>query len=70
MYMIDHADASVADLIQFVKGPDFPTAAFINGRWHSTAYETGRGKIWIRSCTLRKTKAAKKPSSFQSCLIK
>lgn len=50
LYMLDHADASVVDLMQFVKGPDFPTAAFINGRAGiRQAYETGRGKIWIRS---------------------
>src|SRR5690606_15460559 len=32
VHLIDHPDATVSDLMQFVKGPDFPTAAFIAGR--------------------------------------
>jgi DNA gyrase subunit A len=46
IYQLDHADASVTDLMKFIKGPDFPTAGIIRGRKGIVeAYETGRGKI-------------------------
>ena len=47
---IDDEDISIAGLMQHIHGPDFPTAAIING--HSgiiEAYRTGRGKIHIRA---------------------
>src|SRR5881296_342690 len=50
VHLIDHPAATVADLMQFVKGPDFPTAGFILGREGiRAAYETGRGKIRMRA---------------------
>ena len=50
IYLIDHEDASVLELMQFMKGPDFPTGGTIMGvAGIREAYETGRGKVTIRS---------------------
>ena len=50
--LIDNPDVSVAELMQKITGPDFPTGAMILGRDGFTkAYETGRGTIRIRSKT-------------------
>lgn len=49
--LIDNPDAELADLMEHIKGPDFPTGAQIMG--HSgirSAYSTGRGKIVVRAC--------------------
>jgi len=49
MYLIDNKDADVNDLIQFVKGPDFPTGGVIyNERDIANAYATGRGPVIMR----------------------
>ena len=49
-YLIDNPDADVADLMEFVKGPDFPTGGIVMGRSGiRAAYGTGRGKIILRS---------------------
>ena len=48
--MIDQPDIDVAGLMQYVPGPDFPTAAMINGAGGiSEAYRTGRGRVHIRA---------------------
>ncbi len=48
-HLIDNPDASVEDLMQFVKGPDFPTGGIIyNNKDILQAYATGRGGIVIR----------------------
>ncbi len=48
--LIKNPDASTEELMHFVTGPDFPTAAFILGKnGIKEAYETGRGKIKIRA---------------------
>jgi len=48
--MIERPDITVAELIEIMPGPDFPTAAIINGRQGiHEAYETGRGRVHIRS---------------------
>ena len=52
IHMIDHPDCTVADLMEFIKGPDFPTGGLILG--HSgirAAYNTGRGRILMRART-------------------
>ena len=50
VYRIDNPECSVDELMQFIKGPDFPTAAIIYGsRGIREAYETGRGKVYIRA---------------------
>src|SRR5207302_1385054 len=49
-HLIDHPDATPEDLMQFVKGPDFPTGALILGRQGIIdAYTTGRGSIRMRA---------------------
>ena len=48
--MIELPDISVAELIEIMPGPDFPTSAIINGRQGiNEAYETGRGRVYISS---------------------
>jgi len=50
MYLIDNPDAEPLDLIDFVKGPDFPTGASIIGvSGIKRAYTTGRGVVTIRA---------------------
>ena len=52
IYMIDNPDCTVADLMQFVKGPDFPTGGLILGySGIRAAYHTGRGRILMRART-------------------
>lgn len=49
---IDNPDISVTELMEYVKGPDFPTAGIILGNSGiKRAYETGRGTITIRGMT-------------------
>src|SRR5476651_1101209 len=48
--MIDKPDVTIYDLMTYIPGPDFPTAAFINGATGIyNAYTTGRGKIYLRA---------------------
>ncbi len=48
-YLIDHKDANIDELMQFIKGPDFPTQGVISGaRGIRDAYLTGRGSIQIQ----------------------
>ena len=48
--LIDTPDASIADLMEHIPGPDFPTAGIINGaRGIHEAYHTGRGRIYVRA---------------------
>ncbi len=50
MHVVDHPDATPDDLMAFVKGPDFPTGAYILGRAGiQDAYRTGRGSIKMRA---------------------
>ncbi|WP_456470373.1 DNA gyrase subunit A [Caminibacter sp.] len=50
IYMIDNKDAKLEDILQFVKGPDFPTGGIIYGKSGIlNAYKTGRGSIKIRA---------------------
>ncbi len=47
---IDNEDITIDELMDYIPGPDFPTAAMINGRKGiEDAYKTGRGKIYLRS---------------------
>ncbi len=51
-YYIDNPDAELDELMQFIKGPDFPTAGIVMGRAGiRAAYATGRGKIVVRAKT-------------------
>lgn len=50
--VLDDPEATMADLMEYVKGPDFPTQGIIMGRSGiRAAYATGRGKVIIRSRT-------------------
>ncbi len=52
IYLMENPEAQVRDLMAFVKGPDFPTAAKIYGtNGIEQAYLTGRGKVLMRSRT-------------------
>ena len=49
---VDNPEITVEELMQYVKGPDFPTGGIIQGRQGiKDAFETGRGRIVIRSKT-------------------
>jgi DNA gyrase subunit A len=49
-YLIDNAGATVDDITQFIKGPDFPTGGIILGQEGiKNAYATGHGKIVVRA---------------------
>jgi DNA gyrase subunit A len=48
--LLDNDDISIDELMEYIKGPDFPTAAIINGRAGIVeAYKTGRGRIYMRA---------------------
>lgn len=48
--LMDNDDITIDELMEYVKGPDFPTAAIINGRAGIVeAYKTGRGRIYMRA---------------------
>ena len=50
IYRMDNPECTVADLMQYVKGPDFPTAATIYGmNGIIEAYTTGHGRISVRA---------------------
>lgn len=52
IYRINHKTATIADLREFVKGPDFPTGGIVFlGEGLNSIYETGRGKIEIEAKT-------------------
>lgn len=52
VHLIDHPDAEVIDLMQFIKGPDFPTGGILYGVGGILeAYQTGRGKLRVRART-------------------
>ena len=52
VYLVDHPETDVLDLMQFIKGPDFPTGGTIYGLSGIVeAYQTGRGKIKVRAKT-------------------
>ena len=49
IYLIDNSEATLDELMNFVKGPDFPTGAIIEGKKGLLdAYQTGKGKIIIK----------------------
>ena len=52
VYMLDHPDCTTEELMQFIKGPDFPTGGIILGKAGiHEAYATGRGRIITRART-------------------
>lgn len=52
IHLIDHPEASVAELMRFIPGPDFPTGGLIHGREGIiAAYTHGRGSVQMRART-------------------
>ena len=52
VYLLKYPDATTDELMKFVKGPDFPTGGIVLGtKGIKEAYETGRGRIQVRSKT-------------------
>ena len=50
IYLLDHPEAEIKDLMRYIKGPDFPTGGLICGKSGiKDAYLTGRGKLLIRA---------------------
>ncbi len=60
LYLLDNKEASLDELMGFIKGPDFPTGGIIYGKKGIVeAYRTGRGRIKIRAKTHIEKKANK-----------
>jgi topoisomerase-4 subunit A len=52
IYLIDHPNATLEKVMEFIPGPDFPTGAILQGAEEiRKAYETGRGKVILRAKT-------------------
>lgn len=52
IYLIDHPNATVDKLMEFIPGPDFPTGAILQGKEEiRRAYQTGKGRVILRSKT-------------------
>ena len=52
LYLLDNKEASLEELMEFIKGPDFPTGGIIYGKKGIVeAYRTGRGRVKIRAKT-------------------
>ncbi len=50
VYRIENPECTVDELMEYIKGPDFPTAAVIYGtKGIRDAYETGKGKVYVRA---------------------
>jgi DNA gyrase subunit A len=53
IYLLDHPDAALDKIMEFIPGPDFPTGGYIfNQQGIRDAYRTGRGVIQVRAKTL------------------
>lgn len=60
LHLLDNKEAGLEELMQFIKGPDFPTAGIIYGKKGIVeAYRTGRGRVKIRAKTHIEKKANK-----------
>ncbi len=56
--LMDNPDITIDGLMEFITGPDFPTAGIINGRAGIVeAYKTGRGRIYVRARAVVETDA-------------
>ncbi|MDF0479146.1 DNA topoisomerase IV subunit A [Vagococcus sp. PNs007] len=52
IHLIDHPDATLDQLMTYIPGPDFPTGAILQGKKElKQAYETGKGRVVLRSVT-------------------
>ena len=67
IHLTENAEASVSDLLKFVKGPDFPTGGtIINKEELATAYSTGKGRARIRADYKIESKSGKDSIVFTS----
>ncbi len=61
--LMDNSEISIARLMEHIPGPDFPTAGIINGHGGiRQAYETGRGRIYVRARTAIETSGSGRQS--------
>ena len=52
VFLLDHPKATLAEIMQYIPGPDFPTGAILMGADQiKKAYETGKGKVILRAKT-------------------
>ncbi len=66
-YMLDYPDASTEELMNFVKGPDFPTGGIVTNKDElAEIYETGKGKIKLRG---RAEIVRGKKKSDKDCIV-
>jgi DNA gyrase subunit A len=66
VHLVDHPDATVADLRKHISGPDFPTGGIVYGRDGITeCYERGRGRIVVRA----RAQVEEKESSGRSQIV-
>ena len=66
VHMIDHPDCTLDELMQFIKGPDFPTGGLILGlSGIRAAYYTGRGRVVMRA----KTEIEEMPQNRQRIVV-
>ncbi|GIT64085.1 MAG: hypothetical protein Ct9H300mP22_4850 [Gammaproteobacteria bacterium] len=50
MALLDNPEIEIDTLMEYIQGPDFPTAGIINGKAGIVqAYRTGRGRIYVRA---------------------
>ncbi len=72
IYLLSHPNATIKQLMRYVKGPDFPTGGIIQGLdGIQKAYETGRGKIIVRAKTIiSDLKGGKKKLRLLNCHTK
>jgi len=61
IYLLDHPETEIKELMRYIKGPDFPTAGLICGRnGIKEAYTTGKGKLTVRAkATIERQKSGK-----------
>jgi len=60
IYLINKPQATLDELMQFIKGPDFPGGAIVQGEVGiKNALDTGKGKVIVRSKVAREVKASK-----------
>jgi DNA gyrase subunit A len=66
VHLVDHPDATVADLRKHISGPDFPTGGIVYGRdGIAECYERGRGRIVVRA----RAQVEEKESSGRSQIV-
>ncbi|MCV6637265.1 DNA gyrase subunit A [Candidatus Albibeggiatoa sp. nov. NOAA] len=64
--LIDQPELTIEDLMQYIPGPDFPTAGIVNGvKGVMDGYRTGRGRVYIRA----KTEIEEKDNGRESIIV-